>query len=452
MLLKARYVLPVSSPHVEDGGVLVRDGRIDAVGTAADLIDQYPDEEVRDFGRAAILPGFVDVHTHLEFSALRGLVDDLPYSRWKIALSKREQALAPEDWDDAAYLGALEAIQSGITTIADITDTGASARAATTAGLRGVIYREVSTMRAHDVDDVMDAARADVDEWRESFSDSALAVGIAPHAAYTCHPRLYEAVVEYALDTELPVATHLAGSRDEHDFVKYGSSRLATDFFGQGDWEDFPWLPTGVSPVRYLLQWGLFDVPELLGVHVIHVDDDDVDVLARHDVAVASCPRCNAKLAMGQAPLESFFAHGMRVGLGTDSPASNNTIDFFDEMRIGLLLQRAVYADQRFLGAERYVRMATLEGANALGIDEQVGSLEPGKAADVIAVDLSHSHQAPIRNPYGALVHTCNQENVLFTMVEGRVLYDRGVYETLDSDRVVARADEMRSKLQSQRS
>ena len=127
--------------------------------------------------------------------------------------------------------------------------------------------------------------------------------------------------------------------------------------------------------------------------------------------------------------------------------ASNNTIDLFDEMRIGLLLQRAERSDQHFYRAERFVRMATLDGARALGIDDSVGSLEAGKRADIIAVDLSHSHQAPIRNPYGALVHTCNQEDVLFTMVAGRVLYDRGTYETLDAERIVARADEMRTKI-----
>jgi 5-methylthioadenosine/S-adenosylhomocysteine deaminase len=177
------------------------------------------------------------------------------------------------------------------------------------------------------------------------------------------------------------------------------------------------------------------------------VDAEDIDVLAEHDVAVATCLRCAAKLGMGTPPLEEFFTHGMRVGLGTDSPASNNTIDVFDEMRIGLLVQRAVFSDQRFYRAERFVRMATLEGARALRMDDRVGSLEPGKSADIIAVDLSHSHQAPIRNPYGALVHTCNQEDVFFTMVGGRVLYDRGTYQTLDTERIVARADEMRSKL-----
>lgn len=447
MLLTARYVLPITSAPITEGALLVRDGRIEDIGRADELRERYPDEEVRDFGRSAILPGFVDLHTHFEYSGFRGLVDDLPYSKWKIAVSRREGALTREDWEDAANLGALEAIQSGITTIADITDTGASVKAAATAGLRGIIYREVSTMQAADVNDTMAAATDDVAAWAEHLPSEYLVPGIAPHAAYTCHPRLFEAVSEYAVANGVPVATHLAGSRDEYDFVKYGSSRLATELSADGEWRDTPWLPTGVSPVRYLLQWGIFDVPHLLGVHAIQVDDEDIDILAERNVAIATCPRCAAKLAMGTAPIGVFLEHGIDVGLGTDSPASNNTIDFFDEMRIGLLLQRAVYADREFLRAERFVRMATIDGARALGMADRIGSLETGKCADVIAVDLSHSHQAPIRNPYSALVHTCNQENVLFTMVGGRVLYDRGTYETLDTDRIVARADETRSKL-----
>lgn len=447
MLLAAAYVLPVTSKPIEDGAVLVREGVIEDVGTLADLRDRHPEEPVRDFGVAALMPGFVDLHTHLEFSAFRGLVDDLPYSRWKIALSKHEQAFRGSDWDDAAMLGALEAIQSGITTVADITDTGASIRAAAEAGLRGVVYREVSAMRKSRISEVMSEAAADLDEWRTEYANGTLSVGIAPHATYSCHPELLQAISSMAVDEGLPVSTHLAGSKDEYDFVKYGSSRLAVDLSGDVSWPEAPWLPTGVSPVRYVQQWGLLDVPSLLAVHCVQVDDDDIALLAEHDVAVANCPRCAAKLGMGKAPLKQFFAAGIRVGIGTDSPASNNTIDFFDEMRIGLLLQRSDTRDPHFYRAERYIRMATIEGAKALGIDSAVGSLEAGKLADLIAVDLSHSHQQPIRNPYSSLVHTANQENVLYTMVGGKVLFDAGGYETLDDERILARAVELRTRL-----
>jgi 5-methylthioadenosine/S-adenosylhomocysteine deaminase len=206
-------------------------------------------------------------------------------------------------------------------------------------------------------------------------------------------------------------------------------------------------MPTGVSPVRYVYQWGILDLPNVLAVHCVHVDAEDIDVLRRSGVAIAHCPRCNAKLGMGTAPLGEFMTHKLRVGIGTDSPASNSTIDFFEEMRVGLLIQRGLHGEQGFFPAKTFVDMASLEGARALKLDDRIGTIEPGKRADIIAVDLSKSWQVPTQNPYGALVHTCNQEDVLMTMVDGRVLYDRGRFLTLDPDAMAERLEQMRLKV-----
>ncbi|MBE0477345.1 MAG: amidohydrolase family protein [Coriobacteriia bacterium] len=446
MLLTARYVLPISSPHIENGAVLVRDGSIVEAGERAQLTAAHPGEEVRDYGLAVLLPGFVDLHTHLEFAVMRGLVNDLPYSGWKLSLLDKEQLLEPADWDQSARLGALEALQSGITTIADITETGASARAVAESGLRAVVYCEVSTMKKSLIPEVLAGAEEMMAAWGEEAGPLA-AIGIAPHAPYSCHPELYRRTAALAAERGLRVSTHLAGSRDEYDFVKYGSSRLAVDYSDRFDRPDVAWFPTGVSPVKYLLQWGFFDVPGILAVHCVQVDDADIEVLAGRDVRVAHCPRCNAKLAMGIAPLRRMLDRGLIVGIGTDSPASNNTMDVFDEMRIGLLLQRATRPHDSFFEAERFVRMATIEGAKALGIDDLVGTLEPGKRADVVAVELSSSHQVPTRDPYGALVHTSNQENVLMTMVDGEVRYEGERWATMDAEEILRRAEPIRMKL-----
>ncbi len=448
MLLAARYVLPVAAPHIENGAVLVRDGRIVEIGELASLRAAHPDEPVRDFGLAALMPGFVDLHTHLEYSAMRGLVDDLPYAEWKLQVMEKERALSREDWEDASMLGALEALRSGITTIGDITDSGSSTRAVISSGMRASVYREVQTMDRTRISGVMDAARQDIAEWSQAADPGLVRIGIAPHSAYSCHPQLFREVSDFAIETGTPVATHLAGSREEYEFVKYGSSKLAFEY--RQKWgADVPWLPTGVSPVQYVLQWGLMDVPELLAVHCTQIDDDDIDVIADRDVAVAFCPRCNAKLGMGVLPLRKLLYRGVRVGIGTDSPASNNTMDMFDEMRIGLLIQRAVDAHEQFHVARKFVKLGTLDAARALRIDESVGSLEPGKEADIIAVDLSYSHQLPTQYPYSTLVHAANQDNVVFTMVGGRVLYDTGEWSTLDVERLKARAEELRLKLRS---
>ncbi|TLM98025.1 MAG: amidohydrolase [Actinobacteria bacterium] len=436
----------MAAPHIENGAVLVKDDRIVEIGDFNHLRELHPDEPVKDFGLAALMPGFVDLHTHLEYSAMRGLVDDLPYSRWKYQLLQKERLFTSQDWDDSALIGALEALGSGITTIADITGTGASGHAAQASGLRGHIYREVATMDKHAVDEVMRVAADDIDAWRSTTDSTRLTIGIAPHAPYSCHPELFRQVADYAMDGT-PVSMHLAGSREEYQFVKYGSSMLATDVRDIFDASAPLWLPTGVSPVRYVLQWGILKVPNIMAVHLTQVDDEDIEVLADHNVSVAHCPRCNAKLGMGIAPIEKFLRAGLRVGIGTDSPAAANSMDIFEEMRVGLLVQRAVLGEEHFIPARQFVKMATLDAARALGIDDQVGSLEPGKLADIIAVDLSKSHQIPTHYPYGALVHTANPEDVLWTMVGGEVVYEAATWTHLDHDRIVARAEEMRMKL-----
>jgi 5-methylthioadenosine/S-adenosylhomocysteine deaminase len=447
MLLTAKYVLPVSRPCIEDGAVLVREGSIADVGTRADLEERYPGELGRDFGLAALMPGFVDLHTHLEYHVFRGIVDDLGYSGWKMQVSKLERNLTDEDWEDSAYLGAMESIACGITSIADITNTGASLKAAASAGLGGIVYREVSTMDKTKVAGRLAEASDDIEDWQGRAEAPVLRIGIAPHSPYTCHPTLFEAAAGLAIERDLPTAIHLAGSHDEFDFVKYGSSSLAQDFREQSGWNDLTWMPTGVSPVKYVQQWGMYAIPNLLAVHCVQVDDNDIEILAENDVSVAHCPRCNAKLGMGIAPLRQLLEHGLRIGMGTDSPASNNTVDMFDEMRIGLLLQRGVTGAAEFFTAERFVRLATLEGARAVRADQRIGSLESGKQADVIAVDLSGSHQVPTRDPASVLVHSANAENVVMTMVAGRILYDHGEYQTIDAERALARAGEIRVKL-----
>lgn len=449
MLLVARYVLPVSGHHIENGAVLVRDGRIADIGYATKLKMRYPDEEKLDFGLAAIMPGFVDAHTHMEYSAMRGLIHDVPYAAWKLHIADKEGLFTPEDWEDSALLGALEAIRSGITTVADITTTGASLKAVKASGLRGIIYREVGTMERAEVDRVLKEAYADIDAWRQEVDSDLITIGIAPAALYTCHPLVFKGVAEYAADGT-PLACHLAGSREEYEFIRYGSSPFSVHSTEQerGYGIDMPpWLATGASPVRYILNWGLFDAPNVLAIHCVQVDDEDIAKLADYDIAVAVCTRCNAQLAMGVAPLSKLIKAGIRVGLGTDSPAATDATDPLAEMRLGLLLQRALGNRSDFFTAEQMVRLATLGAAEALRIDDKVGSLDVGKCADIIALDLSHSNQAPTHDPNSAIVHTVNQDNILMTMIGGEILYDGNHLHEVDVQRVFTRAEEMRLKL-----
>jgi 5-methylthioadenosine/S-adenosylhomocysteine deaminase len=449
MLLVARYVLPVSASPIENGAVLVRDGLIEDVGYATRLKTRYPDEETRDFGLAALMPGFIDTHTHLEYSAMRGLINDVPYAAWKLHIGEKEKLFSSKDWDDSALLGVLEAIRSGITTVADITSTGASFKAIQATGMRGVVYRETGVMERSEVDSVLEEAFEDIASWRSAADPRFVRIGVAPAPLFSCHPLVFKRIAEYAADGTA-IACHLAGSREEYEFIRYGSSPFSVHSTEQerGYGIDMPpWLATGVSPVRYILNWGLFDAPNVLAIHCVQVDDSDIDKLAEHDIAVAVCSRCNAQLGMGVAPLSKLMKAGIRVGLGTDSPAAADATDPLAEMRIGLLLQRALGDRGDFFTSAQMMRLATLGAAEALRIEQQVGSLDIGKCADIIAIDLSNSNQAPTHDPNSAVVHTATQDNILMTMIDGVILYDGHHLHEIDVQRVFSRAEEMRLKL-----
>jgi 5-methylthioadenosine/S-adenosylhomocysteine deaminase len=447
MILRARYVLPIESEPIENGAILVRKGKIDALGKFSKLKKEYPREGVKDFKDAAILPGFVDTHTHLEFSTFRGVTPELPFWAWKLKLAEKSRVFNDGDWELSAEIGALEAIQSGITCIADITRTGAPLKVALKFGLRGIIFYEVSEMDARKVDKVMQKAEEKIGEWRKLSKGSLLEIGISPYSAYNVAPPILKEVARFSQKEKLLLATHLSGSKEECDFVKYGSGPLAHQYREVMGWGDILWQPLGVSPVKYMENWDVFET-KVLAVHCIQMSDYDIDVLKKYDVSIAHCPRTSAKLGMGVAPLSKFFKRGMIVGLGTDSPASNYTMDFFDEMRVGILLQRGVSKDVNSLSARKFVQMATLEGAKALRMEDKIGSLKPGKEADIIVVDLSEAHQFFGEDPYTLLVYRASQENIILTMVKGEILYEKGKFKKVSLSDIMSRVSPLKKKLQ----
>ncbi len=449
MLLCAQYVLPITAEPIQNGAVLVRDGVIRDIGDAAMLKLRYPDEPTSDYGPSALLPGFVDLHTHLENAVLRGLVHDVPYATWIMAMRELSGKLDASDWYDSAILGGLEAISGGITTVADVTSTGASCTATQKLGLRSVIYREVGAMDRRRVDHAMRAAENDVAHWREEVDSSRVTIGVSPSAVYACHPEIFRRISEYAVRENVPVALRLAGDREECDFVRYGSSPFSVHQMDskRGFVEIPPWLPTGTTPINYALNWGAFESDNVMIVHGVYADDRDIRKMVEYDVSVASCPRINAQLGMGVAPLEEFNRAGLRVGLGTDSPAATDSTDMLIEMRIGMLMQRAV-SRNGFIDSKTMLELATIGGARALKMDDKIGSLEVGKQADIIAVDMSGSHQTPTSEPISDIVNACNATDVLMTMVAGKTLYDKNRWHVgVEVARNIARVIEIRGKL-----
>lgn len=402
-VVSADWVLPIDAPPIANGAVVIEDGRIAAVGSTADLgVGLRYDE-------AAILPGFVNCHTHLEYAVYAGFGDGLAFGDWLQVHITRKRRLDWEATVSIALLGAAECLASGVTTVGDASFTGAAAVACAELGLRAIVHLEVFGAGADGLAR-FDELRARVEP---SFSEL-VRLGISPHAPYTVGEELYRA----AAGLGLPTSTHLSESSAELEWLIDGS----------GAWQsmaDVLQPPLGESGVRHLARAGLLG-PRLLAAHCVQVDAEEIALLRAADVAVAHCPRSNALLGCGAAPLADLLAAGVRVGLGTDSPASTPSFDMFDELRAAVLTARGRERRPEALTATAALELATLGSANALGLADEIGSLTPGKRADIAIVSLAGSPYHPWEDPAAAAVFGGSPERVLTTIVDGEVRYAPG--------------------------
>jgi len=424
VILRAEWVLPIAREPIEQGEVVVQNGVIVDVrrrsGTRGGA-------DVYDFGEAIILPGLVNVHTHLELTLLRGAVEDLPFFEWIRRLVDLKDILTEPEWRDSALWGALEAAASGITTVADSTDSGASAHALIQVGLRGRVYQEVFAVSPEDSPQKTLRALEDQLHWLHRVTRGTLVeVGVAPHSLYTVRPAVMRALREYTQQNGYPVCIHAAESEEEVALLREGTGKFAQMYEQRG----IPWEVAGKHPIDLLHEQGWLGGNTLL-VHAVQTDSRHTDLFSRTGVALAHCPQSNAKLYNGVAPLSEWLAQGVTVGLGTDSVVSNNTLDLFTEMRSAVMLQRARWGVDSCLTARRAVELATAGGARALGLEQHVGTLEPGKAADLCVVSLEGMHTFPNHDPYAAIVFSARASDVVMTMVAGKVVYQRGEYPLL---------------------
>lgn len=423
------------------------------VGPASALTKQYPADQVQDFGKAVLMPGFIDAHTNLEHSVLRAAELDVPFAKWTKVLIRHSAKMNVDDWYASAVLGGLEALSCGITSVGNTSASGAAVGVMRDLGLRGTVYRQVHASTKDRVAPAMAAAEDDVLSWLCDVDGERVRVGLATGSLYSCHPEILRQTAQLATRENLPVAMHIAGSFEEVNFIRYGSSAFKIHEEGSRvtaqPAESLPWLPSGTTPVRFAVNWGAFEAPNVVAVHCIHLGDEDLRFLKKYNVAVAACPRTNAQLGMGVAPLSEFARAGLRLGFGSDSLAATDSIDMFTQMRTGMLIQRATCAGTgTFMDSATALEMATIGGARVLKLDDQVGSLEPGKLADIIAVDVSGLHLAADADPVPGLVNTCSGSEVMMTMVNGKCVYEKDNWNVdIPLARSLARVFETRRKL-----
>jgi 5-methylthioadenosine/S-adenosylhomocysteine deaminase len=408
-IYEADWICPISSAPVRNGSIAVENGRLSRLPESSNGHTRVA------FPGCAIIPGFVNAHSHLELTILRGFLDDLPFSEWIPKLTRAKyQQLNRDEMLASARLGCVEMIRAGVTCLAEVMDLGTAWPAMREFGLQGIVYQEVFGPAESQVDQAVTDLIKKVDAFRDDET-ATLRVGVSPHAPYTVSGKLYEAVNWYAEQDNLRMATHIAESEDEGMFVRWGAGAFAERWTERG----IPLTPGGCSPLAYIDGFGLLR-PETLLVHAIDLEDADFEILRNKRPAVVHCPKSNAKLGHGVARLREIRDTGIPVGLGTDSVASNNVIDMFEEMRSAIFQQRGRSHSIDVLDAETAFRMATLDGAECLGLSADLGSLDPGKRADFVVVDLNDPAVQPVYNPISAMVYSASRHNVKATFIGGR--------------------------------
>jgi 5-methylthioadenosine/S-adenosylhomocysteine deaminase len=374
------------------------------------------------------MPGLVNAHTHAAMVLFRGIADDLKLMEWlqKYIFPAEKNNVTAEFVRAGTRLAALEMIRSGTTTFVDMYYfEDQVAETCQEAGLRGVLGSTLIEFPAPDNKTIPDAL-AYAERFLKKWSGDALVVpAVAPHSTYLCTPETLKAARGLADRYRAPILIHLSESADEQAQVKEKYGR---------------------TPTEHLQQLG-FLRPGVLGAHGIWLTPSDRKILKEAGAGVAHCPQSNMKLSSGAAPVRDMLAEGLRLGLGTDGAASNNDLDMFEEMLTAALLAKHTSGDPTAAPAAAVLEMATLGGARALGMEDRIGSLEPGKRADLVVVGLDEPRLHPLFDPVSHLVYVAKGADVRDVVVEGRVIMrDRRVL-TLDEKAVVAEADRLRDQV-----
>jgi 5-methylthioadenosine/S-adenosylhomocysteine deaminase len=416
--------------HIYDpGAVAVRGDAIVAVGPEAEIDSHYEAAKTIDATGEIVMPGLVNGHAHAAMSLFRGLADDLTLNDWlqKYIFPAEAKNVTPDFVEWGARLGILEMLRGGITTYADMyyfeDDV---ARVTKEAGMRGVLGETFIDFPAPDnktVPQMIAYTEAYIKHWQ---GDPLITPAVAPHSIYTCSTKTLQEAAALARKYHAPILIHLAEAPPEsaESRAKYG-----------------------LSPTAYLESIGFLG-PDVTAAHCVWVDAGDMRLLASRDVGCVHNPSSNMKLASGVSPVVDLVAAGVPVGLGTDGAASNNDLDMFEEMDLATKLQKVARMNPQALPAEQAVAMATINGARALHMDKEIGSLETGKKADVILIRTNAPHATPMYNVYSQLVYALNASDVDTTIVGGKIVMEHRRMLTLNEAQILTKAREYAKKVE----
>jgi len=427
----ARYVVTMDAQHrlIEDGAVAIRADRIVGVGKRIDVEKQFQARQRLDRPNALIMPGLVNTHTHAAMSLLRGIADDLRLQDWleKYIFPAEAKNVTPDFVLWGTRLACLEMMLSGTTTYVDMYYfEDRVAEATKEAGMRGVLGETILQFKSPDSPTPKDALQLTEKFLQQYHGDPLIVAAVAPHAIFTNTDADLRAARKLADKYKAPLLIHLSETKRENDDAS---------------------KTRGMSPTRLLDLLGVLDGP-VIAAHGVWLDDADMKILKAHGTGIAHCPSSNMKLASGVAAIGKLFSLGIPVGLGTDGPAgSNNDFDLMEEMNLAANLQKVTSGDPTALPAEQAIAMATILGARVAGLDKEIGSLEPGKRADLITLRLDRPHAVPMYNVYSQIVYALKGSDVEDVVVNGKPIVREGRSLTLNQILILAKAKEYGAKI-----
>jgi 5-methylthioadenosine/S-adenosylhomocysteine deaminase len=435
LMIEAKWLVPVTPRNqvLEQHAVVIHQGSIIELAPIQVAKARYSANKTVVLNEHVLIPGLINLHTHAGMTLMRGLADDIPLMPWlQNHIWPAEQQIVSEKFvRDSTLFGCAEMLASGVTCFNDMYFfPQATAEAVLQAGMRaqlGLVVLEFPTNYANNADDYLEKGLLIRDAWR---GNPLLSASLAPHAPYTVSDATFEKVITYAEQLGLGVHTHLHETKVE----------IAESIENHG-----------VRPIRRMANLGLLG-PNFTAAHCVQINDEDFDLLSSHGAHVAHCPSSNAKLASGIAPINQLLNAGINVGLGTDGAASNNRQDMFTEMRLAALLSKAVTEDATSIPAAQALEMATINGARALGLDHQIGSIEVGKLADLTAVRIADVETLPCFDPLSHLIYACGREHVSHVWVAGDLRFERssqqaGLYANIEPNELKEIALLWKSKL-----
>jgi len=413
---------------IENGALAIKNGKIIFVGKRASANKIQAETKINAKEKIA-MPGLINCHTHVPMTLFRGIAEDQPLETWlKKTIWPLEAKLKSEDVYVGALLGCLEMIKNGTTCFADMYfHENMVAKAVEKSGLRGVLAEGIIEAGNKALGEKMLNESINFAEKFRGYANGRVTTFLGPHAAYSCSPELLNKIKNKSLELNVGVHIHLAESKEM--FRKFEKRY-------------------GPSEVEFLDKMEFFR-DHVLAAHCINLSREDMQILSKRGVNVAYVPVANMKLGVGAAKVKDLTDSGVNVGLGTDGPASNNTLDMFETMKIGTLLQKLVYLNPKILPVHEVLRMATLNGAKALGLGKNIGSLEVGKKADMILVDLSKPHLKPLHNTYASIVYSAHGSDVDTVIVDGKIIMENRHVKTLDEQAMMEKAEDTTLNLMS---